>query len=404
MRMIASHPLLNCIPPMSTPQAQVRIEAIEALLVDLPTIRPHKLAMTVMHGQTLVIVRIRCSDGTVGIGETTSIGGLAYGEQSPESAKLAIDRYIAPLLIGEDASAVQAAMQRVGRQVQGNSHAKCAVETALLDALGHRLGLPVHALLGGTAQTSLPVLWTLASGDAARDVDEALSLIEQRRHNVFKLKVGRRPVAEDVAHVAAIRKGLGDHVKLTIDVNQAWNEAQAMEGMAAMQALGLMLVEQPIHGRNRRAMARLSARFDVPLMADEGFNDAMDAYEIAQLGAADILALKTAKAGGLYGVTKAATVGEAAGLGLYGGTMLEGTIGSIASAHAFAAGPALYWGTELFGPLLLKDDVVQQRPVYRDFALQLPEGPGLGLALDLDKLAHYRRDADRVRPVGATGL
>ncbi|MBN4664007.1 muconate cycloisomerase, partial [Escherichia coli] len=55
---------------MSSPQAQVRIEAIEALLVDLPTIRPHKLAMTVMHGQTLVIVRIHCSDGTVGIGET----------------------------------------------------------------------------------------------------------------------------------------------------------------------------------------------------------------------------------------------------------------------------------------------------------------------------------------------
>ncbi|WP_411020077.1 enolase C-terminal domain-like protein, partial [Salmonella sp. s32443] len=92
---------------------------------------------------------------------------------------------------------------------------------------------------------------------------------------------------------------------------------------------------------NRRAMARLSARFDVPLMADEGFNDAMDAYEIAQLGAADILALKTAKAGGLAAVLKAATVGEAAGLGLYGGTMLEGTIGSIASAHAFAAGPAM---------------------------------------------------------------
>lgn len=376
---------------MSASSPQVRIEAIEAILVDLPTIRPHKLAMTVMHGQTLVIVRVHCSDGTIGIGETTSIGGLAYGEQSPESAKLAIDRYITPLLIGEDASAVQAAMQRVGKQVQGNSHAKCAVETALLDALGHRLGLPVHALLGGTVQTSLPVLWTLASGDAARDVDEGLSLIEQRRHNVFKLKVGRRPVAEDVAHVAAIRKGLGDAIQLTIDVNQAWNEAQAMEGMAAMQELGIMLVEQPIHGRNRRAMARLSARFDVPLMADEGFNDAMDAYEIAQLGAADILALKTAKAGGLAAVLKAATVGEAAGLGLYGGTMLEGTIGSIASAHAFAAGPAMYWGTELFGPLLLTEEIVTQAPVYRDFQLEVPRTPGLGLTLDEERLAFFAR-------------
>lgn len=386
-------PAEQTIPTMSASLDAVRIEAIEAVLVDLPTIRPHKLAMTVMNGQTLVIVRVRCSDGTEGIGEATSIGGLAYGDQSPEGAKLAIDHYITPLLIGQDARAVQAAMQRVGRQVQGQSHAKAAIETALLDAQGQRVGLPLHALLGGTDQTSLPVLWTLASGEAARDVDEGLSLIEQGRHKVFKLKVGRRSVREDVAHVAAIRRGLGDDVALTVDVNQAWSEAQAMEGMAALQALGVMLVEQPIAGRNRRAMARLAARFDVPLMADEGFNDAQDAFDIAHHQAADILALKIAKAGGLWATAKAAAVGEAAGLGLYGGTMLEGSIGSIASAHVFAAGPALAWGTELFGPLLLKDDIVQQRPVYRDFALQLPTGPGLGLKLDEDKLAFYRRKA-----------
>jgi muconate cycloisomerase len=386
-------PAENTIPAMSDTRPVVRIESIEALLVDLPTIRPHKLAMTVMNGQTLVIVRVRCSDGIEGIGETTSIGGLAYGEQSPEGAKLAIDHYMAPLLIDQDATLVQATLARMGRQVQGQSHAKAAIETALLDAQGQRLGLPIHALLGGTAQTSLPVLWTLASGEAARDVDEALSLIEQRRHKVFKLKVGRRSVAEDVAHVAAIRKGLGEGVPLTVDVNQAWSEAQAFEGMAGLQDLGVALVEQPISGRNRRGMARLAARFDVPLMADEGFNDAQDAYDIAHSGAADILALKIAKAGGLWAAHKAAVVGEAAGLALYGGTMLEGSLGSIASAHVFAAGPALAWGTELFGPLLLKDDIVQTRPVFRDFALQLPTGPGLGLKLDEDKLAFYRRKA-----------
>ena len=59
------------------------IESIEAVLVDLPTIRAHKLAMTTMKQQTLVIVQVACSDGRVGIGEATTIGGLAYGEQSP---------------------------------------------------------------------------------------------------------------------------------------------------------------------------------------------------------------------------------------------------------------------------------------------------------------------------------
>ena len=57
----------------------VVIDRVETMLVDLPTIRPHKLSMAVMNGQTLMLVRIRCSDGTVGIGEGTTIGGLADG-------------------------------------------------------------------------------------------------------------------------------------------------------------------------------------------------------------------------------------------------------------------------------------------------------------------------------------
>ena len=368
------------------------IHSIDAVLVDLPTIRAHKLAMATMTNQTLVIVRVVCSDGLTGIGEATTIGGLAYGEQSPEGIKSAVDDYVAPLLRGQDATQINRALQRVGRSVQGNSFAKAAIEIALLDAQGQRLGLPVHALLGGSLRDALPVLWTLASGDAARDVDEALSLIEARRHRVFKLKIGSRDWAADVAHVAAIRRGLGDEVMLTVDVNQAWDEPTAVRGIAALEAAGVGLIEQPVARRNRRALKRLAARFDVAIMADEAVHDAVDAFDLAADGAADVYALKVSQAGGLWPTLRAAAVADAAGVGIYGGTLLEGSVGSIAAAHVFAACPQLGWGTELFGPLLLKDDIVVQRPEYRDFELQLPQVPGLGVQLDLDKLAFYRRD------------
>lgn len=368
------------------------IQSIEAVLVDLPTIRAHKLAMTTMMRQTLVIVRLVCSDGLTGIGEATTIGGLAYGDQSPESIKSAIDNYLAPLLIGTDATGVNVAMQRVSASVQGNSFAKSAVEIALLDAQGQRLGLPVHALLGGAMRDALPVLWTLASGDATRDVDEALALIEARRHKVFKLKIGSHPLAQDIAHVQAIRRGLGEDVMLTVDVNQAWDETTAVQGIAALESLGVSLIEQPVARRNRRALKRLAARFDVAIMADEAVHDAIDAFDLAADGAADVYALKISQAGGLWPTLRAAAIADAAGVGIYGGTLLEGSIGSIAAAHVFAACPKLAWGTELFGPLLLKDDIVVQRPDYRDFELQMPQVPGLGVQLDLDKLAFYRRD------------
>ena len=368
------------------------ILSVQAILVDLPTIRAHQLAMAVMQRQTLVIVRLTCSDGIEGIGEATTIGGLSYGEESPEGIKLAIDTYLAPALVGGDPTNIHAAMQRLDKVARGNRFAKSALETALLDAQGKRLNVPVSTLLGGAVRKRMPVLWTLASGDTARDIEEAESLLQSRRHNTFKLKVGRRAVSEDVAHVSRIKQALGDRARVTVDVNQAWNEADAAGAIARLEAAGVDLIEQPIPRANLAGMARLAARFVVPIMADEAVNGPEDALDIARQGAADVLALKIAKSGGLYEMLRTAAVGDAAGMSLYGGTMLEGSVGSVASAHGFACLPRLSWGTELFGPLLLKDDIVANPPRYADFELELPDGPGLGLTLDEDKLNFYRRD------------
>jgi muconate cycloisomerase len=369
-----------------------QITSVEAILVDLPTIRAHQLAMATMQQQTLVIVRLRSSDGIEGIGEATTIGGLSYGDESPEGIKLTIDTYLAPAIIGQDATNTNDAMLKLNKVARGNRFAKCAIETALLDAQGKRLGVPVSTLLGGAVRKTLPVLWTLASGDTQRDTEEAEMLLGERRHNTFKLKIGRRSVRDDVAHVSKIKAALGDRARVTVDVNQAWNEVDAALGIEALEAAGIDLIEQPTPREQRGALARLAARFIVPIMADEAVTGPEDALELVRGACADVFALKIAKSGGLYGMMRTAAIADAAGVSLYGGTMLEGSIGSIASAHGFAALPQLAWGTELFGPLLLKDDIVTARPQYRDFDLHMPEGPGLGLHIDEEKLAFYRRD------------
>ncbi|AMM17661.1 muconate cycloisomerase [Burkholderia sp. PAMC 28687] len=369
-----------------------QIISVEAILVDLPTIRAHQLAMATMQQQTLVIVRLRSSDDIEGLGEATTIGGLAYGEESPEGIKLTIDTYLAPALIGMDATNVNGAMLKLNKVARGNRFAKCALETALLDAQGKRLGVPVSTLLGGAVRKTLPVLWTLASGDTQRDIEEAEMLLAERRHNTFKLKIGRRGVREDVAHVSKIKAALGGRAKVTVDVNQAWSEVDATLGIEALEAAGVDLIEQPTPREQRGALARLASRFIVPIMADEAVTGPEDALELVRGACADVFALKIAKSGGIYAMMRTAAIADAAGVSLYGGTMLEGSVGSVASAHGFSALPQLDWGTELFGPLLLKDDIVTARPQYRDFDLHLPEGPGLGLHIDEEKLAFYRRD------------
>ncbi|MFT4117938.1 muconate/chloromuconate family cycloisomerase [Bradyrhizobium sp.] len=385
---------------MST-NVPARIDEVETFLVDVPTIRPHRLSMHTMNSQCLVLVMIRCSDGTVGLGEGTTIGGLSYGEESPEGIKLTIDTYIAPAIIGLDASRVAAVMAGVKRRVKGNRFAKCAVETALLDALGKRLGQPVSELLGGRQHDTLPVAWTLASGDTARDIDEAEEMLAKRRHNIFKLKIGLRAWNDDVAHVAAIKKALGDRASVRVDVNQAWSEPVARRGIAALEAAGVDLVEQPLSRDHRGAQARLAGRFTVAIMADEALHGLTDAFDVAAGGTADVFALKIAQAGGLFDAAKMAAVAEAAGIGLYGGTMLEGGVGTAASAQVFATLPQLAWGTELFGPLLLTEEILATPLRYGDFALQVPTGPGIGVELDMERVAFFSRDrrAPRVHPV-----
>ena len=372
----------------------VVIDAVETMLVDLPTIRPHKLAMATMSGQTLMLVRIRCSDGTVGIGEGTTIGGLAYGAESPEGMKLAIDTYFTPQLLGANANRVPALMATLNKGIRDNRFAKCAVETALFDALGHRTGLPVSELLGGRLRDRLPVAWTLASGDTGRDIEEAQRMLASRRHQIFKLKIGRKSVREDVAHVAAIKKALGDAAAVRVDVNMAWTELEAHHGLAGLVDAGCELVEQPV--ASVEALARLTGKFPIAVMADESLMGPATAFALARNAGADVFAIKTEQSGGLQAAQHVAAIADAAQIELYGGTMLEGAFGTIASAHVFSTFRELRWGTELFGPLLLTEEILVEPLEYSDFQLTIPTTPGLGIQLDEDRVRHFRRDRPRI--------
>lgn len=369
------------------------VTAVETFIIDVPTIRPHVLSVATMRVQSMTIVRVTSSDGITGHGEGTTIGGLAYGDESPEGIKLAIDTYFAPLLLGADAERPAAIMAALSDQIVGNQFAKCAIETALLDAQGLRVGLPVSELLGGRLRDFVPVLWTLASNDTARDIAEGGSMMASRRHSAFKLKIGKRAIADDIAHVRAIKRALGDAASIRVDVNMAWTEYEAIRACAMLADAGCELVEQPISRHNRAGLARLRAQSPIAIMADEVLQGSHDAYDLALRGAADVFSVKIAQSGGLFEAKRVESIARAAGVGTYGGTMLEGGIGTIASAHVFATFDSLPFGTELFAPLLLTEEILTEPLAYADGALTLPSGPGLGVTFDEEKLARLRRDA-----------
>jgi RNA-binding protein YhbY len=103
-------------------------------------------------------------------------------------------------------------------------------------------------------------------------------VLAERRHNIFKLKIGKRAVRDDVAHVAAIKRAVGDRGSVRVDVNQNWDEAQADLGMRLLEEAGADLVEQPVARHALDAMARLSAKHVIPIMADEALHGPADEH------------------------------------------------------------------------------------------------------------------------------
>lgn len=375
-----------------TSPCEFTIERIEARILDIPTIRPHKLSFGSISRQSPVIVQLWAKDGACGFGEAATIGGPSWNEESPESILHAIKHYLAPALIGQRAGSFEHALARMDMACKGNAFAKSAVEMALIDAVSRTLGLPAWQLLGGKVHPSLPLAWTLASGDVERDLQEAELRLSQRRHHIFKMKIGARAPADDVAHVSRIALGLQGKATLTVDVNQAWDGNTARRYLPQLVAAGVTLIEQPVARWNVQALQDLTATLDGALiMADETVCTPQDAMMLARAKASHVFSLKVAKHGGLIRTRKVAAVAEAADIGWYGGTMLETSLGSAASAHVFATLGGQHHGCELFGPQLLVDDIVEQPMPIENFALQLPDGPGFGVQIAPAQLDRFDR-------------
>jgi muconate cycloisomerase len=369
----------------------LKVEAITSTIVDVPTVRRHKLSQTSVTAQSYVIVELRLGNGVVGIGEAATLGGPRWSEESVEAIKANIDGYLAPSLLGLSAEQFTIAGTQMDAAAKRNNAAKAAIETALFDAVGKTLGVPVALLLGGVARDRFPVLWTLASGDVEQEIAEAEAKLTARLHDTFKVKIGAQIPEADIARLRRLAAALEGRARLIVDANQAWDETTAMRFLPALAEMGVRLVEQPLPAWNIAGMARARARSDVALMADECVFTSHDMMAVAQAAAADVVSLKLVKHGGLLNLHKVAAVAEAAGIGLYGGCLLESSIGAAAHLHAFAGLRALDWGCEHFGPQILTDDLVQQPLHFADSHVHLPTGPGLGLVLDHDKLRHYSR-------------
>lgn len=367
----------------------MKLATIETFIVDLPVSRPHKLAMATIDRHSQVIVRIRTECGVEGLGEIAIIPH--YGEEAPGAIKAMIDECIAPYLIGRDIRRLESLVQFMDQVIKNNAYAKGGIEMACVDALARSLNVPAYQLFGGKLHDTIPLLWVLGNGVIEKDIEEAEARLAEERYKLFLVKIGKGDPRENVERALAIRDALGERAKVRVDVNQGWDESTATWGIGELEAGGIEVIEQPLPGHNIEGMRRLTERFAVPIMADEGVMTPQDAMRIAHANAADAFSVKVTKHGGMLRTKQVANIAQAAGIRLFGGTMIEGQIGTSAYSQIFSTMPNLTFGAQLFGPHLLTDDIALPVIGFKDHALVVSDLPGFGVTLDTDKLKFYQR-------------
>lgn len=371
--------------------SRTAIREIRAQIVTLPSIRAHRLSNTEFSKREFVLVRVRLANGIEGIGEAAVLGGPRWAEESVESIQAVVTRYLSPALIGCPAARPAEVAARMSRAAFRNNSAKGAIETATFDALARSLDVSVTTLLGGALRESVPVLWALASGDADQEVEEARAKLATREHRDFKIKLGFASPESDLRRLQKLRDEVPEMRRLIVDVNQAWSEADCRRYLPILKELQVDLIEQPLPGDDFEGMARVAAQSPIPLMVDEAAFSHREITRAGTMGCGSVYSLKLVKSGGLMALSQAARVAESSGMELYGGCLLEGSIGAAAHLAVFATLPRLPWGCEHFGPRLHVSEIVCDPLVIEDFHLRVPQGPGLGVHLDEDRL----RDALR---------
>ena len=310
--------------------------------VVLPLAAPFAISGGVMHVRRSLIIELRSSDGATGFGESAPFELPFYSSETIDSARGLLTSVLLPRLLGRTLDDPMAADAILHAGVRGNPFARAGAETAVWDLFSHRRGVRLLDLIidalramrvGEDALAERPqVTCGVALGipedgstaTLARWTREALA------HGYSRVKIKIRPGwdVEPIRAVRAVVESTGRAVLLWADANAAFDLEDDADALRAIDAEGLLFIEQPLQHDDLVDHAALSKRLRTPVCLDESLRDARWARQALALGASRIWNIKVQRLGGLAEALRVYAIASANAVKLWGGTMPETGIGA----------------------------------------------------------------------------
>jgi muconate cycloisomerase len=331
------------------------------------------------------IIRLHTDDGIIGLGETwkgtpdVAVRAAAQALLGQDPTRLSLNRLNLP----HDANAVNARDlgELVAVRPVDHNPSIHAFEVALADAIGQRYDVPIYQLLGGAVRDRVLVhYWS------GRRTPEDLARVAREGQELGFGGIKIKCVLEDpnLERVQAIYEACGPDFRISLDPNQRFRTIEATLALAeAMAGYPIEVFEDPLPKEDYAAYAQLRNELTIPLALHLERPD--DVLKAIRLGAADIFNLR----GTMTTVNQLGYIAEIAGMSIWRGSGLDLGILDASYAHVCAATPSCTLGSDIIGQFMRADDLIVEPLIYESGHVLVPQGPGLGVALDVDALERY---------------
>ncbi len=368
------------------PPAASKIAKIETFPVRYPTVIPFRfLDGPGGTGRPAVLIKITDTDGHIGWGESVPVPRWSY--ETLEAATVAIERYLAPLLIGRDPFDLKGIHDLMNREIApsfttGMPISKSGIDMALHDLIGKITGRNIADFWGRKTGDDLVLSWTLQT----TNLDDLDALIDEgikQGFQHFNVKVAPDP-RFDLAMVRKVKKRIPDGF-LWADANGQYTQADALWVAPRLADEGVPVLEQPLPIRQISGYQQLVRQQALPILVDEGMVSPNELFEYIKLGCCNGVAMKPARTAGLFAARQQIEIVENAGLLFLGSGLTDPDVSLAASLILYSAFN-LKFPAALNGPQFLGESIITEpfRPV--NGRVRVPKGPGLGVTVDEEKL------------------
>ncbi len=364
----------------------MKIEAIHLDFIEIPLKAPFQTSFGTDSLKTTWILTIR-SNGMAGYAESVADVEPLYSEETHATVYFALKNDLLPRLAGVEIMRPED-LERLVAPVRGNRMAKAVLEMAVWDWFARSQGVPLWQLIGGDpSRKQIPVGVSIGIQPSPEAlVDTAQGYLSQ---GYRRLKVKIKP-GTDRAPLEALRRAVGPDVLIMADANSAYR-LNDLDTLKALDPLNLMMLEQPLAEDDIIDHRLLREALQTPICLDEAVRSDEDARKAIELGACSIINIKVGRVGGHAIARRVHDVAMAHGVPVWCGGMLETGIGRAHNLHLSTLPNFRLPGDTSASDRYFKEDIID--PPFRlnaDGTLTVPDGPGIGVEPDPDRIRQFR--------------